>query len=295
MKLIGFTCTYNEAEMVPYVMPYIERLGYDKFIVYDDSSTDNTVELLKQYPFVEVRNYSSIADTQYDNERVQLMANSYLECKMMVEIDEYGVEEPIWMTWTDFDEVLYTSSLYDSTLKGLLTKIITSDCNVFSTSMVNIIPPKEYENVRLLDVLGPNQLVHELNGTRCKLIENFLGNKACLFRVNDIKGIITHPGNHKTGFAMEDGVELVYIESSIYFFHLKLIDKSSLRKKYDDIVYEGAWLYEQAIDKSKFDIIYDSIASTSYPLHEYFMACDLKQLRINENNNKPKHIGVYLL
>lgn len=28
MKLIGYTCTYNEAEMVPYVMPYVETLGY---------------------------------------------------------------------------------------------------------------------------------------------------------------------------------------------------------------------------------------------------------------------------
>lgn len=59
MKLIGYTCTFNEAGMVPYVMPYVERMGYDKFIVYDNMSTDNTVELLSKYPFVEIRYYDT--------------------------------------------------------------------------------------------------------------------------------------------------------------------------------------------------------------------------------------------
>jgi hypothetical protein len=214
---------------------------------------------------------------------------------MMTETNEYGGEEDVWMSWTDFDEVLYTSSLYDSTLKGVLTKILNNNENVFATSMINIVPPKEYENVRLIDVLNPNQLVHELNGCRCKLIENFLGNKACLFKVNDIDDISTHPGNHLTGFKMKEGKELIFIESSIYFFHLKLVDKQILRRKYDEIPYVYSYLYEQSWDKTKFETIYDSIVSTSYPLHEYFMACDLKQLRVNENKFNIGHVGVYLL
>ena len=46
MKLVGLTFTYNEENMIPYVMPYVERMGYDKFIVYDNESTDNTVEII---------------------------------------------------------------------------------------------------------------------------------------------------------------------------------------------------------------------------------------------------------
>lgn len=296
MKLIGYTCTYNEADMVPYVMPYIERLGYDKFIVYDDDSTDNTVELLKQYPFVEVRSYHTLQNTQYDTERAKLMANSYFECKQNIFIDENGVEETTWMTWTDFDEVLYVSSLYDSTLKGVLEKILdVNGANMYNTSLVNILPPKEYEDVSLIDMLKPNQLVHELDGTRCKYIENFLGNKTCLFKVNDIEVIHTYPGNHKVGFKMENNKNIVFIESSIYFFHLKLVDKKVLKKKYMDNVYQTAWLYEAAEDMSKFDSIYNSISSTSYPLSDYFLSCDAKQLRVNENNNKPEHIGIYLI
>ena len=59
MTLIGFTCVYNEEEYVPFVMPYVEALGYDKFIVFDNGSTDRTVELLKEYPFVEIRHYET--------------------------------------------------------------------------------------------------------------------------------------------------------------------------------------------------------------------------------------------
>ena len=55
MKLFGCTVVKNEEGMIPYVMPYVERLGYDKFVVYDDNSTDNTVEELLKYPFVEIR------------------------------------------------------------------------------------------------------------------------------------------------------------------------------------------------------------------------------------------------
>ena len=52
MKLIGMTLTYNESKMIPYIMPYYERLGFDILIIYDNESTDNTVELLKQYSFM---------------------------------------------------------------------------------------------------------------------------------------------------------------------------------------------------------------------------------------------------
>ena len=48
MKIFGFTCTYNEEDYIPYVMPYVEAFGYDKFFVYDNGSTDSTVEILKE-------------------------------------------------------------------------------------------------------------------------------------------------------------------------------------------------------------------------------------------------------
>ena len=79
LYLVGVTCTYNEAEMVPYVMPYVERMGYDKFIVYDNESTDNTVELLKQYPFVEVRTYKTNGSFNLGNQITLKNVNSNVD------------------------------------------------------------------------------------------------------------------------------------------------------------------------------------------------------------------------
>lgn len=78
MKLFGCTVVKNEEEMIPYVMPYVERLGYDKFVVYDDNSTDNTVEKLLKYPFVEIRQMketNNLAD--FDREKSHIQANFF--------------------------------------------------------------------------------------------------------------------------------------------------------------------------------------------------------------------------
>ena len=48
MKLFGYTYVYNEEAMIPYVLPYILRMGYDKFIIYDDGCTDNTIPILTE-------------------------------------------------------------------------------------------------------------------------------------------------------------------------------------------------------------------------------------------------------
>ena len=57
IKILGVTVTYNNEDKIPYVMPYYERMGIDKLVVYDNGSTDKTVELLSKYPFVEIRSY----------------------------------------------------------------------------------------------------------------------------------------------------------------------------------------------------------------------------------------------
>ena len=59
MKIAGVTLCFNESNMIKYVMPYWDRIKPDKLIVYDNMSTDNTVELLKQYPYVEVRTFDT--------------------------------------------------------------------------------------------------------------------------------------------------------------------------------------------------------------------------------------------
>ena len=102
MKLFGCTFVKNEEEMIPYVMPYIERLGYDKFVVYDDGSTDNTVEILSKYPFIEIRHSTGTHD-DFDWRKCKVQISFYEECWEYIHKNN---NEDVWMTFTDFDEVL---------------------------------------------------------------------------------------------------------------------------------------------------------------------------------------------
>ena len=83
MKIGGVTICFNEEKMVKYVMPYWERIGIDKLIVWDNLSTDNTVEELKKWPFVEVRSFDT-------NGRFDDRKNSDLKEETALELKEAG-------------------------------------------------------------------------------------------------------------------------------------------------------------------------------------------------------------
>ena len=107
MKLFGCTVVKNEEGMIPYVMPYVERLGYDKFVVYDDNSTDNTVEELLKYPFVEIRQMEETKTiVEFDCLKRNKQADFFTECWQYIHKNN---NEEVWMTFTDFDEVLFCS------------------------------------------------------------------------------------------------------------------------------------------------------------------------------------------
>ena len=96
IKILGVTITYNNEDKVPYVMPYYERMGIDKLVVYDNNSTDRTVELLSKYPFVEIRHYET------DEYREDLL----LQFKTEIQNEFRGQYN--WCISADFDEVFYS-------------------------------------------------------------------------------------------------------------------------------------------------------------------------------------------
>ena len=99
MRLYGVTTTYNNEKIVPYVMKYLSELDYDKLIVLDNGSTDKTVEMLKEYPFVEVREW--LTDIFNETERMNVMADTLSEMACQ------SRDDVTWGTMNDFDEVFY--------------------------------------------------------------------------------------------------------------------------------------------------------------------------------------------
>lgn len=104
MRLDLYTLTYNEQDIVPFILQYwtsILQQGIDLHCyIYDNYSTDNTVQLLSQCPYVEIRHFES-GDGHNDIIHQQLKQNCWLESKGRAD----------WCCVCDFDEILWSQDL----------------------------------------------------------------------------------------------------------------------------------------------------------------------------------------
>jgi hypothetical protein len=256
MKLIGYTCTFNEAATIPYVMPYVEMMGYDKFIVYDNESTDNTVKLLSKYPFVEIRNWDTGGVFSEIGKR-NLQIDAYEKCSSIA--IETG--EDVWMTFTDFDEVIYCTRERGGTVKDYLSWLTVKGYNCFDGRMIQLTCDGSEENNSLLP--------HEWNGVRGTwwLTE---GKKPLLFKVNDFKYAEFICGNHAMGVIPNDGVNIINLADTREFhgFHFKYFKPDILEKKEKTYKFYGAG--QLTMNGEYLDAI-KKIRSTSFPLDMYFL------------------------
>ena len=274
MKIFGFTCTYNEEDYIPYVMPYVEAFGYDKFFVYDNGSTDSTVELLKKYPFVEVYNWDT-GGMFNDHAKSMLQQESFKWAK------EYANEhkEEVWFTFTDFDEVLFYNG--DVSIKKTLEEDREwRNYNCFYKNMVNIFQPAKYNNIydgdeenpwlKAWTQFLPNKFPHSHEGIRASMWVG--GMKPTLICVNDFKELTALPGNHYAFIKLEEGKKIKNYDDCcrLYGFHLKFIDKMALKKKWEGYAARGKEVYVENL--KKFDEIYEAQYSVSFPLEDYFLA-----------------------
>ena len=263
MTLIGFTCVYNEEEYVPFVMPYVEALGYDKFIVFDNGSTDRTVELLKEYPFVEIRHYETNGEFD-DNAKRDIQWSAFIECKKLSALDI------VVMTWTDFDEVLLWHG--DVNIKKQLeTDYIWRGYNCFFKNMINLIPPAYITDSRtpMMNIFKLGTMVHTITGMRgCVWVG---GMKPTMLVVNDFADADFYPGNHYAFLRPEFGKVIKNYDDTcrMYGFHMKFIDREILRRKTISYCERGKNAYVDALPN--FDKMYDRHVGLSFPLENYFL------------------------
>lgn len=211
MKLYGVTTTYNCERLVPFVMKYAKELGYDKLIVYDNESTDNTVELLKQYPFVEVRTYH----TEHFCEQEKLT----IKLHGIFELQRYNEEnggDYAWCTACDFDEVYFFNDALSTAepFKAFLFYLMLLDFNICTETFVNILSKEPSYDKDVLLHLQADKIAYQ-----CP----FLWNKPNLFRLDNLHKLYFSPGQHY-GEAEFNGQEpkQFYNSRGLFAFHLKL-------------------------------------------------------------------------
>lgn len=112
VKIYVYTFCYNNSAIIPFVIDYWKKYA-TKVIVYDNNSTDNSVELLKAYNWIEVRSYNT--NNVYDINRInEIKTVCYKECTgeadlcMVCDIDEVlayydGMMDDIFNRMSDYD------------------------------------------------------------------------------------------------------------------------------------------------------------------------------------------------
>lgn len=249
IKILGVTPTYNVAEKIPYVMPYYERIGIDKLIVYDNYSTDNTVELLSKYPFVEIRYYET--DSFDDDVILNIKNNAWKEYK-----DEYD-----WAIVCDFDEVLFS----EKNFKDVLMEKRLEGKTYFKKIGLNLLS-RNFPPIN-------NHLIHENvgKGYLWDCDDNILGiwgNKTILFDMKNLELEYTEKGAHSCNFINGNPIPF---DDDINFFHIKMIDFDYIIKQsieyHERIKKHGITCYDFFI--KNLSQIYEQSESRAIPVQKY--------------------------
>ena len=120
MKTYWVVLCKNEEDIIPFCIQYWSRIA-DKVIVYDNHSTDSSVELLSKYDWIEIRTFDS--DGQNDSIQKQVKEQAYLEFKDQCDI----------LIITDMDEVFYFNDF-----KAISEAFVSGDYNILMTPIFSL-------------------------------------------------------------------------------------------------------------------------------------------------------------
>ena len=138
MKIHSHILAWNEEKILPYTLDYYSTFC-EKIFIYDNMSDDNSDEIYKRYPKVEVIKWDSNSEINEIN-YIKLKTESYKERSRNQNVD--------WVIVCDCDEFLYHPNLID-VLVDYKNKGITVP-KVCGHDMVSEIFPK-YDGKLLVD------------------------------------------------------------------------------------------------------------------------------------------------
>ena len=100
MTIHLYTLCWNEIDILPFVIDYWKRLNIARAVVYDNGSTDGSIEFLNQYDWIEVRHYDSNNEIR-DDIYLEIKNNAWKESKGKCD----------WVIVCDMDEIIFSNHL----------------------------------------------------------------------------------------------------------------------------------------------------------------------------------------
>lgn len=119
-KICWITLCRNEMDILPFVKQYWERINAD-VVVYDNGSTDGSLEYLHSLPYVTVKHFDS--NGQNDVIQKQVKEHAYLEFK-----DKYDI-----IIISDMDEVFYFNDF-----KAISEAFVSGGYNILMTPIFSL-------------------------------------------------------------------------------------------------------------------------------------------------------------
>lgn len=201
MKIHLHTILWNEEQLIPFFLHFYEPIC-DKIFVYDNGSTDNSLQKLKKYPKVEVQ------DWQPNCESICLKASEFKSqfCKLSSDAD--------WVLIVDPDEFLYLKNLreylcaLDDSIKAIKT---TAYCMIHDEFPLY--------NGKCLTELAQ------------KGVRDYFFDKVALLRPN-VGDFQYSPGCHQIAFK---NPTLLDETSNIKLLHYRLLGKEHTHKRYQEL------------------------------------------------------------
>jgi hypothetical protein len=202
MKIDLYARCWNEGDMLPFFFLHYDKL-VQRYIVYDDGSTDNSQELLRLNPKVELRPMPPYSDPES-------IIVSALALQETCWKESRGIAD--WVIVTDIDEHLYHPHIHHYLAK----------CR---EQGVTIIPALGYQ--MLSEQFPEHETLLCCSHTTGALSPEY--SKLNVFSPNEIDIINFTPGRHS---AAPKGTVIVPARDELLLLHYKYLGFERVRKRY---------------------------------------------------------------
>lgn len=147
LKVCWITLCKNEEDIIPFCIQYWKRIT-DKVVVFDNFSTDKSIELLSQHDWIEIRYFES--DGQNDVIQKTLKEQAYLQYK-----NDYDI-----IIISDMDEVFYFDDF-----KASVEEMINGGYSCMMTSIFSLCEDSKpiYEEGKYLHQLCHKFYLQKMN------------------------------------------------------------------------------------------------------------------------------------